>query len=210
MLQAPTTNVIISVKTKYTAAISKIMRLAAIQNISSVDPADVVNIVGTVESIPKSLPKLRDFEGFSTKDLHVGDTVIFSYKVICDMLATETDDPKYKNRIWHNGKEFFAADIRKIFGIIRGDEIVMINGYVMATEFYESKIILPQHMRRMKQAAKSQVMHIGLPKENAKPINVFKGDYVYFNPFVAQKYQINDKKFIIIGQHHIFGKDVAD
>lgn len=210
MLQAPTTNVLVSVKTKYTSHISKIMKLAAIQNLSSVDPADVVNIVGTVESIPKELPKTKDFEGFSTKDLEVGDTVIFSYRVICEMLATETDEPKYKNRIYYGDKEYFAADIRKIFGIIRGEEIIMINGYVMATEFFESKIVLPQHMRRIKQAARSQVMHIGLPKENAKPIDVYAGDYVYFNPFVAQKYTIGEKKFIILSQQHILGKDAAD
>ena len=209
MLQAPTTNVIISVKTKYTAAISKIMRLAAIKNISSVDPADVVNIVGTVESIPKSLPKLRDFEGFSTKDLQVGDTVIFSYKVIYDMLATETDDPKYKNRIWHNGKEFFAADIRKIFGIIRGDEIVMINGYVMLRPFQESKIVLFAGSKIAKGTVKCQIMYIGGSLKNEVPIDAKQGDWAYFNPMIATKYQINNKPFVIVTQTHILGVDSA-
>lgn len=204
---APTTNVIVSVTTKYSKNISKLMALSAIQNGATVDPADAVNIVGTVVSLPKQLPTTVDFAGYSIKELQVGDKVIFSYKVIYDMAATETELPVHRNRLWYGDKEYFMADIRKIFGIIRGDEIIMINGYVMATEFEESKIILPQHMRRIKHAARAQVMHIGYPLETSQNIEAQMGDWVYFNPFVAQKYSIGDKKFIILSQRHILGKE---
>ena len=207
----PTNNVLVSVKQKYTSNISKIMKMAAIQNNASVDPADVVQIVGVVEGLPNKITThLRDYEGFSTKDLEVGDTVIFSYKVIYDMLPIESTEPVYRNMMWYRGKEYFSADIRKIFAIIRGEEIIMINGYVMGTEVAESKIILPPSLKRIKQAAQTEILNIGMPKENATPLDVYKGDIVYFNPFVAQKYQINDKKFIIINQSHILGKNLAN
>src|SRR5574343_816799 len=123
--------------------------------------------------------------------------------MIYDMKDTETDEPKFRNRMWYGDKEYFMADIRKIFGVIRGEEIIMLNGYVMTTQFEESRIILPQHMRKIKHAARAQVMHIGHPKSGVPSIDAEMGDWVYFNPFKAQKYTINEKKFCILNQDQI-------
>lgn len=210
-LEIPFNNVGVTVKTKYNKNISKVMALSAIQNGASVDPTDIVQIVADVVALPKKITTERkDYEGYSSVDLEIGDIVIMSYRVISDRMATETDEPKYRNRMWVNAQEIFMADIRNVFAVIRGGEIIMLNGWVMCDDITESKIILPAHMKRIKQAAKSKVLYIGLPKENEKPVDVFQGDTVYFNPFIAQRYEINDKKFVIIKQSHIFGKNLAD
>lgn len=206
MIQAPHNNIIVKVKSKYTDSVSKIRQLSSIQNLSSVDPSDLVNIRGEVVSIPKSIINERDYEGYSLNNIKVGDNAIFSYKVIFDLDATHTDVPVFKNRIWYKGEEFFLCDIRNLFAVGRGEEIIMLNGYVMTTEFEESKIVLPQYMRRIKGCVKAQVIHIGESKTNTNLVKIYQNDTVCFNPFIAQKYQIKDKKFCIISQNHILGK----
>lgn len=206
MIQTPNNNVIVKVKSKYTDSVSKIRQLSSIQNLSSVDPSDLVNIRGEVVSIPKSIMSEIDYEGYSLNNIKVGDTAIFSYRVIFNLGATHTDIPVFKNRIWYKGEEFFLCDIRNLFAVGRGEEIIMLNGYVMTTEFEESKIVLPQYMRRIKGCVKAQVIHIGESKTNTNSLKIYQNDTVCFNPFIAQKYQIKDKKFCIISQNHILGK----
>ncbi len=207
MLVAPFNNIIVQVATKYISNISSILKIAAIEANSSVDSTDIVNIVGTVISIPKKITTdVRGYAGFSTKDIQVGDTAIFRFDVIhafTDMSKTES---KYKNMIWYYGQEYWLCDIQKVFGVIRNGEIIMVNGYVMLTDFEPKKIFLPAHMRNIKGTQKSEVMHIGAAKTNAIQILAAKGDEVFYNPNQAAKYQINNKPFRIIQQDKILGK----
>ena len=210
MLQSVQNNVFVKVDHKYIGNISNLMRIASIQNGASVDPSQFVNIMGTVVSIPKSISGKREDNGFTTENIKIGDTAIFSYIVIYDLIMEEEDaDPIYKNRVWLDAKELFAVDIKNLFAVIRDGEIIMLNGYVMTTDFEESKIIIPAHMRRLKKSAKCEVISIGEPKQGEPKLDISRGDEVYFNPLIAQKYQISGKKFCIITQKQVFGKKIV-
>ncbi len=200
MIQAAQNNVIIKVATKYISNISNIMKMSAIQNGSSVDPAELVNIIGEVISIPKTITtEQRGYENFSTKDIRVGDTAIFRFDLIYDFKALSKTEKTYRNRIWYNGEEYWSCDIQKIFGVIRDGKIIMVNGYVMLTDFEPPKIILSQYNSRTRTAQQSEVMHVGDGE-------LKQGDTVFFNPISAAKYQIKGKPFRIIQQDKILGK----
>lgn len=205
-------NLVVKVKTKYIGNISKLLQLSAIQNGSSVDSVDLVNIVGEIVSLPKTITDWKiGYKGFSTKDMMVGDTAIFSYSIIHDFVIPEENaDPVYRNRFFYKGEEYFLADITKIFGVIRNGEIIMVNGYVMAGTFTESQLIIPAKLKKIKKAAETGVMHIGFPKTTEKSIDIKDNDTIYFNGMTAQKYQINEKPFTILSQNKIFGKEVLD
>jgi len=203
MLQATINNLLVRVDTKYIGNMSDIMRLSAIQDNASVDASDLVNIYGEVISVPKAISKTKEYEGFSKDNIQVGDIAIFNYLVISEIVAIpDKDDVEFKNIIRYKGKEYFMVDIRNLFGVIRNGEIIMLNGYVMATQYEESKIILPLHLRNIKKAASCEVLYAS--EENLSP-----GDSIYFNPTLAQKYQIKGKKFSIITQNKILGKKVS-
>lgn len=209
MIISPTDKVVVHPVAKYSKNITDIMKRSAIQNGASVDPADVVSITGEIISIPKSISQTPDYNGFTTKDIEIGDIGIFSYRVIYDLyIKEENQDPVYRNLIKHNGKEYFSCDIRHLFGVIRNNEIIMINGYVMLTEFEPNRIILPAALKNQKNAVSSQIMHIGECRTNVNKINAKNGDTVFYNGQKAQHYQINDKKFIILQQDRILGKAV--
>jgi len=210
MIISAQNQLIVQVKSKYCQNFSDLMKRAAIMDNTSIHLEDFVSIVGTVVSIPRSISDDRTHTGFSTKDIQVGDGVIFSFSVIYDHYQKmQEGEFIYKNLITLNAQEFWMADITKIYAVIRNEKIIMINGYVMATPFREDKIILAQTSKKTKGVKSSEIMHIGNPKENRTPITAKQGDTVFYNPSVAIKYQINNKPFIILQQHHILGKTVA-
>ncbi len=210
-LEAPTNNIIVKVKTKYIGNISNIMKLSSIQDGASIDSVDLVNIMGEVVGLPRKIQTEKvGYKGFSSENIQVGDTAIFSYNIIHDFKMLEPDaEPVYRNRFFYKGEEYFVADITKVFGVIRGEDIIMINGFVMIGEFSESSLIIPQSLKRIKKASETQVMHIGFPKTTHKSIDVKMEDTVLFPGNSAQKYQVNGKKFSILQQNKIFGKSIS-
>ena len=211
MIQAPYNKVIVHPKTKYVSHISDIMKRASIQNGASVDPVDVVNIVGEIVSLPQGISDTRDYIGFTTEDLQIGDIAIFSYKVIYDLIIKqEHGEPVFRNLIKFNGREYFSCDIRNLYGVIRGEDIIMVNGFVMLEEFEKDHIIMSQSLKRQKRAKSSKIMHIGNNKSHLPKIEAVKGDLVYYNPDKAQHYEINKKKFIILQQDKIFGREMPE
>ena len=210
MLQTGLNCLLIKVKRKYAEnAQSKIFKMSEIQNMSTVSAADCVTIIGEVVSLPVAITDNKFYEGFSTKDIKVGDTAIFRYDVIFDFLQQvqeDNDEPNFKNRLFYKGEEYFLADIVKIFGVIRGEEIIMVNGYTMVDEFEVSNIVLPQHMKKTKQTSLTKVLYIGNPKTHLPKLPIQPMDEVYFNPFTAQHYEIKGKKFCILPQEKILGK----
>jgi co-chaperonin GroES (HSP10) len=211
MIQAPFNKVIVQPKTKYISHISDIMKRSAIQNGATVDPADIVNIVGEIVSIPQHISDTPDYQGYTTNNLEIGDIAIFSFKVIYDLIIKqENGEPVYKNLIKYNGKEFFSCDIRNLFGVIRGEEIIMVNGNVMLEEYEKDMIIMSQSLRKHKKAKSSRIIHIGESKTHIPVINAKQGDLVFFNADKAQHYQINNKKFIILQQDKILGKEIME
>lgn len=210
-LEAPTNNLIVKVKTKYISNISDIMKLSAIEHGSSVDSVELVNIVGEVVGLPRKIQNDKiNYKGFSADNINIGDIVVFSYNIIHDFKIQEDGEQVYRNRFSYQGQEYFVADITKVFGIIRGDDILMLNGYVMAGEFKESLIIVPQSLMKLKKASETLVMHIGFTKTTETPIDIKSEDEIYFQGSSAQRYQINGKKFTILQQNKIFGKKIAE
>jgi len=209
-IKSPANKIIVYPKGRWAKNISDILKRASIENGASVDPADCVNITGEIISIPEYISPTNDYKGFSTKDLRVGDTAIFSYKVIYDyVIKAEGEEPVLKNSVITGDKEYFLCDIRNLFGVIRDGKIIMVNGWVMLDEFVPTKIILPAALKNQKNAARSQVFHIGSNRTHLKRIDVNDGDMVFYNGLKAQHYQINDKKFIILPQNLILGKDLS-
>ncbi len=208
MITSAENKIMVKVKTKYIKNMTDLLKRSAIQNNTSIDPSDYVNIIGEVVSIPKRISNTRDYKGYSTKDIQVGDTAIFSSNVIYDLIIKDPEaDPVYKNLITYKSEEYWVADITKVFGVIRNGEIIMINGYVMATPFVKSAIYIPAAQKKAKSSVTSEVLHIGNSLETQLPVNVKQGDTIYFNPLKATNYQINDKHFIILTQAHILGKN---
>lgn len=206
MIVCPTNKLVVKFKHKYISNVSDLLKRSAIQNGSTVDPIDVVNIVGEVVSLPKVVTKRLGLENFSLEGIDIGDNIIVSHKVIYDMvMKADTPEPVYKNMITYNGEEYFVCDISLVYGVIKNDDIIMLNGFVMLRPFQEAKIILAAASKKTKGTVKCQVMYIGNPKKSIKPIDAKQGDWAYFNPMVGLKYQINNKPFVIVSQHHILG-----
>jgi len=206
MIQSPESKLIVKVKSKYISNFSDIMRIASLENNTSVHLEDLVNITAEVVSLPRTISKQKHYEGFSTKDIKVGDTIIMSFAVIYDHIVKDAyEAPLYKNLIKYKGDEFWSADIRLIFGVIKEDEVQMVNGYIMATLYLEDKIFIQQTSQKDKKSKVSEIMHCGNPKTNSIKQNFKQGDNIHFNPMKTQKYQINGKHFIILQQDKVLG-----
>lgn len=206
MIQAPFNNVIVSVETKYIRNITNVLRMSAIQQGASVDPADCVQIVGDVVSLPKAIDNKQEHIGFSCSDIKVGDKAIFSHSVIYSFEQTAPDaDPVYKNLFYYQGREYFVCDIQYIFGVIRNGEIIMVNGYSMIYDFADPKIILATNSKKALPATTSELMYIGSPKTKNPILSITPGETAVFNPSKTTKYQIAGKPFRIIQQAHLLG-----
>lgn len=203
MLVAAQNNCFIQVKSAYTKSNSDILRIASIQDISSVDLADYAQITGVIVSIPDNVT----IEGFTTKDITVGDIAIFRYDLVHDFKQVD-DEIKFRHRVWYDAQEYWSCSIEKIFGVIRDDEIIMINGYVMLYDFKEPKLYSIAGFKRSRKTQTSRVMHIGYPREGQNHIPIYENDNVFFDAKKTAKYKIGDKSFRIIQQKDILGKQV--
>jgi co-chaperonin GroES (HSP10) len=207
MIQAPQDNIIVTVTSKYTKDFGTLTKRLSISDATSVHLEDFANIVGTVVSLPMEISKEKKEAGYSMDEIKIGDKLIFAFNVIFDFYQKEHDAlPLYRNKISYNAKDYWLADITKIFAIIREQEIIMINGFVMATPFKEDLIFTQNGQYKSRASKSSEVMHIGSPRTNLKKINVNMGDTIHYNPKKTQKYQINDKPFIILSQQQVLGK----
>lgn len=210
MIKATENNLIITVTTQYIKNISNILKVAAIENNSNVDSADIVQIVGEVISVPDRITTdQRGYEGFSTKDIRVGDTVIFRFDVIHQFTNISKVGRIFKNMFMWEGKEYWLCDIQKVFGVIRDGEVKMVNGYVMLNDFETSKIVLSHADAGFRGAQSSEVMHIGSSKTNEKYLGIVSRETVYFNSIAAAKYQIKGKPFRVLQQSSILGKGIV-
>jgi co-chaperonin GroES (HSP10) len=210
-MQSPTNKVLVSIAHRYIGNITDLINRSSIQNNASVHLEDMATIVGKVEALPKVVTEDRlGLNGFSTADIRVGDYAIFSHTVVLTLENTSVpgEEPIYKNQLLFQGKEYWMADISLIYGVIRDGEIIMVNGFVMAKPFQEAKIHLAASSKRAKGTVKCQVMHIGNSRTHQQKIEAKQGDWVFFNPMIATKYQINNKPFVIIQQSHVLGVEV--
>lgn len=212
----PLNSVIVQIKTKYIRNMTSVLRLAAIQQQSSIDPSDYCNIYGTVVATPLEVAGWRDYKGYTADDLKVGDVAIFSSSVVAEMTQTDPEaDPIFKNSFWWDGQEYWVCDITRIYAVVRAGEIRMQNGYVMVEHIEKQpNIFLPAHIKKSVRTTKAILTQIGHPKEGERNIDCKQGDTVFFNPNIITTYQIDDpttkepKEFGILQQKHVLGKAV--
>lgn len=211
MLQCPLNNVVVQVDTKYHKNFNNMIKRANLNPGSQINPADYVQIIGKVVSVPLAITKRFDYKGFTTTDIYPDDTAIFRYDVIYDFLENpDGGEPKYRNLVWFKGQEYFMADIQKVFGVIRAGEIIMVNGYCLVENMSEaSSIILPQHLKNVIHVGSATLTHIGRNLRGQKTILAQPGDTVYYNPNIIQRYEINEKKFGVITQKQVLGRKVG-
>jgi len=209
MLQSPQDKVFVTVTSKYTKDFGSLTKRFAIEQGTSVHLEDLVNIVGTVYSLPKEITKEKKEQGFSMDEIQPGDQLIFSFSVIYDFYQKHPEgEILYRNRINYKGKDYWLADISKIFAIIRGEEIIMINGFVMASRFAENRLFTQPEYKTTRISKSSEVLHIGSPRTNLKKISAKSGHTIYYNPAKVQKYEINGKPFLILNQSQVLGRKV--
>lgn len=207
MFQAPLNKLVIKVASKFLMGPNRFLREDVMNPSSRINPADYVQIVGEVVSIPRKIGDRVEYAGYSTVDIRPGDTAIFSYQVIYNYTVIE-DEVIFKNMVYYNGEEFFIADIQHIYAVIRNKQIRMQNGYVMIAEPEKPLIILPTEIQ--KSSTQSIVTHIGRCLTTEKPIDVMPGDTVYFNQNKLMTYQMNNKSFGVLRQSDIFGKKISN
>lgn len=204
MLQSPFNNLFLKIGDIYVKQFGAVAKTSAMYaHGSNINPADMVNIVGEVVALPLRITEdQQGYQGFSTKDIKVGDTAIFRYDVIYDFV----EKTRFRNMFWYRGQEYWAASITKIFGVIRKGEIIMVNGYCMVENMSNpANIILPGNMKNIDGIASATLSQIGNNLTHVKNIASESGDTIFFDPRKLQKYEIGKKKFGILRQHQVFG-----
>jgi len=200
--QSGTNNVLIKVKTKYTKYFESMIRAANLNPGSQVNPADYVQIVGEILAVPRSICNRADYVGYSAGDLKVGDTAIFSYQVIYDIEELAGGDKQFRNQVIYKQDEFWLADIRQVFAVIRKKKIISVNNYVLISEPEPpSKLILPT-LKRMNPKASAATV-ISAPKG----ADFRNGDNVFVDFRKVAVYQLGEKKFGVLQKKHVLGKE---
>ena len=207
-IQAPFNNVFVTVESKYVAHFSKMLRGASLNPGTQVNPADYVQMLGTVVSVPKKISNRRDYIGFSFADIQVGDKCIMRYDVVYSFVESAEGTHSFRNNFWYKGVDYWAASIDKIFGVIRDGKIIMINGYCMIQDMEKKPLILTDTFdKRRATTTSATLVGIGNNLTTTEAVSAKQGDRVYYNPAVVQSYKINDKQFGIISQKHILGSE---
>lgn len=210
MFKSPINNIILTIETKDIASVANILKMATLNPGTQLNPANYANIIGDVVSVPVEVSKRRDYNGFSLKDIKVGDKVIFRYDVVWNWRELPEGKAEFRNMIFYRGKEFWKADIQQIFAVIRNNSIKMVNGYCMVENVApKSTILLLRHDKKELMTTYATLTQIGSSLTTDSRIEAFPGDKVYFNPNILQEYEIRGKKFGIIPQSKIFGKEVG-
>lgn len=203
----PFNNVILKLKTKWIKNFTSLYKMAAIQNLTSVDPADYVNIVGEVVAVPREITtNRREYKNFTNQNIQVGDTAIFSHDVVHSFLQTDPEaEPIYRNLFRYGIDEYWRCDIQWLFAVVRNGKIHMVNDYIMVERMDKpSKIYLPTHLRKRTSTAKAVVTHVQSNDE------ICVGDTVFFNPTKLQIYQINEKPFGVLRLRDVLGFQIPD
>lgn len=201
-------NCLIGIDVVYTSNLSRMLAGANLNPGTQINPADYVASVGEIISIPKLISDKREYKGFSTKDIQPGDKCIIRYDVVFKFHSTDDGSKKFKNYFWYNRKDYWAASIDKIFGVIRNGEIIMVNGYCMIEDMEKKSLIIENAESKKRTTAFSAILTgIGNNLTHLLNIAAKRGDRVYYNPNVVQSYKIGGKEFGIISQKHILGAE---
>ena len=218
-IEGAVNNVIVTMKRRTVADLYNVIKMANMNPGHQINPADYVNIVGQVVGLPRSVCKRMDYKGFSTKDIRVGDTVIFSYLVVYSFNEGENGEAVHSNAFMYAGKEYWNVDIQNVFAVIRDGQIIMVNGYCMLQDVAPPTqiILLSDETKKVVQASKSFLSYIGNNLEGQKSIAAASGDDVYVDHRRVQHYKLFvetdtgqvEKPFAICRQKDIYGKKLG-
>lgn len=178
---------------------------------TSFHPEEHAMLQGTVVSIPKAIMKRYDYNGMRM-EVQPGDQILMRYDVVFSYLnQPDRSTPIYKNVLLYQGEEYWKVDVQKIFGIVRGDKISMINGYVCCDILEEEQedyglLIRPDNYRSTQYRDRMRIKYMGKPLAGEPTLCCRPGDIIYCVPGVSQSYEINLQKFYIIKQRHIIGQ----
>lgn len=209
-LISPLNNVLVTIDSKFTQNVTNAIRMANLNPNVQINPADYCQIIGDIVSVPRGTSKRIDYSGYSLDGIRVGDVGIFSYTVVYSFIELGNNEATYKNCFWYKGKDYWKVDIQSLYGVIRGKEIIMMNGYCMIENLEpESPIVLLEKDKKNNRAQSATLTHIGKNLTGMKQIEAQVGDTVFFNPSKAVKYNIGDKHFAIIRQRDILGHEIG-
>jgi len=210
MLKSPVNSLIVTIDTKYIADLSNMIKRANLNPQTQINPADYVQLIGSIVSFPRTIIERNDYEGFSCKDIRVGDKAIFSHNVVFSFTEQVGGTATYKNMFWFRGQEYWKVDIQQLYAVIRNEQIIMVNGYCMVEEMSEpSQIVVPAKMKKILRTSTATLTGIGNPLEGQERISAERGDIVHYNPNKVITYQIKGKKFGILKQNQICAVEVG-
>jgi co-chaperonin GroES (HSP10) len=209
-LSAPFNNLLVKIETKFIQEVTHAIRMANLNHGTQINPADYVSITGEIVSLPKKIMDRYDYNGFSLKDIRIGDIAIFSYAIIFTFVEKADGEATYKNMFYYAGNEYWKVDIQNLYGVIRNGKIIMVNGYCMVEQMSQpSMIILPASEKRKIRASTATLTQIGNNLEGEKTISAYPGDKVHYNPNKLIEYSIGEKKFGILRQKDIAGVEIG-
>jgi hypothetical protein len=177
-------------------------------------PEEYAMLEAVIVSLPNSITRREDYRGYQLKDLAVGDKIMIRYDVVFAYDdQPDRDTPRYKNLVFQFNEEskkfeeLWLCDILQVFAAIRGDRMIMLNGFVMLDVIIERKsdysglIIRPGSYNNLELKNRATVRAVN----SILPIRA--GDVVFINPETVMQYQLNLDKFYIIKEHYILGKE---
>lgn len=125
------------------------------------------------------------------------------------------DDAVYANLMWINPEhQFWLVDYIFAIAFKRDGELRMIGGNILLEPLEEdrgeyfggSKIIVPEHLRKVTREGVAKVVSIGAPLKNQKPIDLKAGDTVRFDKRFAEKYKFFGKDYLLIKNRRALAK----
>ena len=205
MLKAPPNKIVVKVPHKYIRSITGLLKRASIENASTVDPSDFVNIFGDVVAVPNKCFDRPGLEGYSAEGVEVVDRIMFSYRVIHDVKQLRPEaDPAHVNCVFWNGEEYFYVDTSNLYAVIKDGQVYMKNGYVMLRKYVDNLIMLSNKDKKLRGVVESEILAIGEPRKHMKKIQAQIEDTAMYSPFVPVKYEVwENKPFVIVPQHKI-------
>lgn len=208
----PLNNVLVTIKNKFYDCIEFASGVKLYKD-TGYHPEESAMLEAVVVSVPRAVQDRADYEGMTTP-MKPGDRILMRYDVVYSYIdQPDRDTPIYKNVLLFRGEEFWKVDIQKVFAIVLGHDIFMINGYVLCDILYDDtrskRIILPGNAQvpelynPVLPADRLRIKHIGFPLFGHLQLGVGVGDDILAMQGVAQRYEINDSVFYILKQAHI-------
>lgn len=174
-------------------------------------PEEYAMLKATVVSVPPSIIKRKDYEGYEVL-VRPGDEILIRYDVVFAYKdQPDRDSPIYKNLIFNYNQlfekfeELWLCDILQVFAIIKDGRYFMINGFVMLDIITEKQEDFSALIARPDSYNNQELKHMAIVKASANP-NMATGDTVFINPQTVMCYQLNLTKFYIIKEQYILGR----